>query len=118
MTVSAGMEAGVDREVLLDRVGGDEELLREITKIFLDEYPALVEDIKAAVKDGDAIQLEHAAHSLKGSVSNFGAREATEAAFELECMGRNGKLTSAQFAVATLEYQFQLLRPQLFHLIS
>ncbi len=118
MTVSERIEEGIDREVLLDRVGGDEELLQEITKIFLEEYPGLISEIQLAVMSGNASQLEHAAHSLKGCVANFGAQAATEAAYELESIGRKRQLGAAHSALATLEYQFQLLRPQIFALLS
>ena len=63
----------LDRALALSRVGGDEDLLREIAGLFLDDYPNLVEKIKQALAANDARGLERASHSLKGSVANFGA---------------------------------------------
>jgi HPt (histidine-containing phosphotransfer) domain-containing protein len=103
----------VDRDALLDRVGGDEDLMREITAIFLAEYPELIQDIERAVAAGDAKGLERAAHSLKGSVSNFGAEAATQAAYRLEAMGRKGQIDEAPAALAELLVQFQQLHPVL-----
>ena len=98
----------VDRAAVLDRVGGDEELLREITCIFLTEYPRLIDEIRSAVDSRDAKRLERAAHSLKGSVSNFGAQAATEAAYRLEIIGSKlskwrklRKRSRSSFAVPT-----------------
>jgi hypothetical protein len=48
MNTSAQDTEVIDRAVILDRVGGDEDLLREITAIFLEEYPALIEEIRTA----------------------------------------------------------------------
>jgi two-component system, sensor histidine kinase and response regulator len=103
----------IDRAMILDRVGGDEDLLREITSIFLSEYPGLIEEIASAVAKWDSKQLERAAHSLKGSVANFGAQGATEAAYRLETIGRNGSLKEAPSALRDLLFHFQQLQPYL-----
>ena len=85
---SSGALSEVNLPELLDRVGGDSDLLREITTIFLEEYPQLLEDIRSAVARCDDHLLERSAHSLKGSVSNFGAESATAAAYSLEQLGQ------------------------------
>ncbi|MCC7498364.1 MAG: Hpt domain-containing protein [Bryobacterales bacterium] len=100
----------LDREAALDRVGGDLELLQEVAALFLEEYPALLSHIREAVVAGDALALEHSAHSLKGSVSNFGAESAHEAAFQLELAGKTGDLSRAAERLARLETSLELLR--------
>ena len=104
---------GLDKTVVLDRVGGDETLLREITEIFLAEYPTLLEEIRAAVQAGDPSRLERSAHTLKGSVANFGAAQATRTAYQLEQIGREHHLDEAPAALRALELQFSALRPAL-----
>jgi two-component system, sensor histidine kinase and response regulator len=84
--------AKLDYAVALERLGGDEELLREVARLFLGEYPVLLDDIRAAMQSQDAAALERAAHTMKGSVSNFGADGAYKAAFALEQMGRTRTL--------------------------
>ena len=103
----------LDREAVLDRVGGDESLLKEITEIFLAEYPALIADIRDAIDKQDAVKLEHSAHTLKGSVSNFGADAATDAAYQLEVLGRRRSLDQAPEAFRELEARFAALAPAL-----
>lgn len=93
----------VDRAAALDLVGGDEELLREIIGIFFEEYPKLIEGISDAVENQDSRALERFAHNLKGSVSNFGAQSATQAAFDLELMGRKGDIRRAPAVVKVLQ---------------
>ena len=61
----------------------------------------------------DATALEHHAHSLKGSVSTFGANRAFEAAFALEKQGRSGDLTGAEEGLLQLEQALEALRPEL-----
>jgi HPt (histidine-containing phosphotransfer) domain-containing protein len=94
-------------------VGGDVELLKEVVELFLDDYPSTLERIKSAVAGRDATALEHHAHSLKGSVSTFGANRAFEAAFSLEKQGRSGDLSGAQEGLRQLEQALAALRPEL-----
>ena len=103
----------LDESLALSRVGGDVELLKEVVELFLDDYPSTVEKIKDAVASRNALALEHAAHSLKGSVSTFGAARAFEAAFTLETQGRSGDLTGAQDGLHQLEQALEALRPEL-----
>ena len=101
----------IDVVALLDRVGGDEDLLRELTVIFLAEYPSLLREIEDGVEAGDARRVELAAHSLKGSVANFGAQRATEAAYSMETLARSGDLSRARPALSRLLSEFDSLQP-------
>src|SRR5215470_14137761 len=100
---SSTMDTSVfDLSKALDRVEGDLELLQEMADLFLEEYPHMLEEIGRAITGGDALALQHAAHTLKGSVSNFAADRATETSFVLEKMGRQHDLANAATAFATL----------------
>ncbi len=86
--------AKLDCAVALERLGGDEELLREVAGLFLDEYPVLMNEIRTAAASRDAEALQRAAHSMKGSVSYFGSDGVYQAAFLLEKKGRAGDFES------------------------
>ena len=103
----------LDESLALSRVGGDVDLLKEVIELFLDDYPSTLEKIKSAVAASDASALEHSAHSLKGSVSTFGASRAFEAAFTLEKQGRSRDLTGATEGLFQLEQALEALRPEL-----
>jgi len=103
----------LDESVALSRVGGDVELLREVVGLFLEDYPQSLDLIRDAVARGDQSGLERHAHSLKGSVSTFGAQEAFDAAQVLEKQGRTGDLSSAQTSLERLEQALTALRPEL-----
>jgi two-component system, sensor histidine kinase and response regulator len=92
-----------DRAALLERLDGDFELLDELVETFRAECPRLLSETRLAVSMGDGPGLVRAAHALKGSVSNFCAPEAFEAARRLEQMGREGDLTRAGVALIALE---------------
>ena len=103
----------LDRENALARVGGDEELLREIAALFLADYPRVLADLRAAVARSDAKAIENTAHGLKGSVSTFGASVAIEAALRIEKIGRAQQFAELGPALATLETALAELRPEL-----
>ena len=82
--------AEFDREEALTRVGGSEELLRELVELFRSECPKQMDEIRRQHAAGDLAGLARAAHTLKGSVSIFAAQTAYDAALRIEKMGRAG----------------------------
>lgn len=110
--------AKLDCAVALERMGGDEELLREVARLFLDEYPGLIEEIRIAATANDTDALQRAAHSLKGSVSNFGAESVCNAAYVLENMGRKGDLSAVTSNIQSLIQALDYIRPALLELAA
>ena len=113
----SGQEAATggvfDQVAALTRVEGDTELLLEIIEVFLDDSPRLMGRIREALKRRDLKSLEQAAHTLKGSVGNFGAPIAYAAALKLEKIGREGNVERAQEAWMELEEAMEQLKPAL-----
>jgi two-component system sensor histidine kinase/response regulator len=101
----------LDHAMVLERLGGDEELLQEVAQLFLEEYPTLMSEMCSAAQGGDAHRLERAAHSLKGSIANFGVEPAVQAALNVENIGRSGDLTNAVNAYEQLAALMRQLHP-------
>jgi signal transduction histidine kinase/CheY-like chemotaxis protein len=91
-----------DLNAFIERVGGDEELAREMALLFIPDATRLLDKIEQAVQDGDAERLRQEAHALKGAAGNFGAARTVNAAIELEHMGRTGDLTRSREVAAAL----------------
>ncbi len=68
----------------LDRLGGDRALFSELTSLFEQEAPGLLEQGTDALDRQDWALLQRAAHSLKGAASQVGADSVCRAARELE----------------------------------
>ncbi len=102
-----------DLSKTMETVLGDKELFREITGVFLEELPGYMDGIKAGIATNDDRALEHAAHGLKGSVGNFGARAVYEAAHRLEKLGIAGKMEMAADAFLKLETEIRALTAEL-----
>jgi PAS domain S-box-containing protein len=93
----------------LARVGGDAALLREVAGIFCHDAPNLLAAIQTQIEKQDAAGLERAAHALKGSASNFGARAVADAARTLETMGRERDLSRAREVFDRLALEMERL---------
>jgi PAS domain S-box-containing protein len=110
---SAPTDNALDRHAVLEQLGGDGRLLRELIAVFLAESPRLCAEIADALAQRDASRLSRAAHTLKGAVSAFGAGEAVAAAEQLEQMGDRRDLTDAGEAVAHLEARMRSVKATL-----
>jgi len=108
----------LDLQAALARVDGDQDLLKEIAELFLEECPASLEHVRAAVSAADPEAVQRAAHSLKGAVSNFGEKAAHKAALRLEYMGRAGDLTGSAEALRQLEEAIERLCAELREFIA
>jgi HPt (histidine-containing phosphotransfer) domain-containing protein len=85
---------------------GAPDLLRKIAGLYLGAAPGQIEQLHAAVQQGDAGAAQRAAHGLKSSSANVGALALAACFKELEQMGRAGGTTgmAARLADARNEY--------------
>ncbi|HEV3343107.1 MAG TPA: PAS domain S-box protein [Pirellulales bacterium] len=103
----------VDWAAALERLQGDRALLEELIGVIRQEAPQLLAAVREAVERGDAAALRLSAHTLKGSLGNFAAARAVEAAKRLEMMGKQGDLSDAAQALAVLESELDRFLPEL-----
>jgi HPt (histidine-containing phosphotransfer) domain-containing protein len=94
---------------MLARLDRDLELAQQLAAIFIDECPQMVNRLRAAISEGSADEVRHAAHALKGSLSNFIDGGPTATAFELETMGRSGRLDETSRTLDRLEGEIAVL---------
>ncbi|AFM23031.1 response regulator [Desulfomonile tiedjei] len=81
---ASGLLDVLDLESLLDAVGGQEALVKEMLDIFREDAPKLLIDLKLAVGSNNFEEIRSTAHSLKGMVGGLGAKYAFDAVSELE----------------------------------
>jgi PAS domain S-box-containing protein len=93
----------LDWEHSLSLVDGDHEVLTEIISLFVDDSRELLTLIREGLQSNDRSAVEAAAHQLKGSASNFRAREVSELAAKVELLTRDAGLPAAADAVPELE---------------
>jgi CheY-like chemotaxis protein/HPt (histidine-containing phosphotransfer) domain-containing protein len=97
----------------LSHVRGDEDLLRELAGIFVDEWPRWHAALRDGLANNDAGLVQRTAHTVKGSLGTFAAATAHAAAWELEKRAGDGSLADGPAALDGLEHQVNALLPPL-----
>ena len=100
-----------DLRALSPDAGG--EFLRELIEIYLQDIPERIGELELALASGDPILLTRAAHTIKGSSSNFGAVRLSKVAHEIEMHGKAGDLAAAGAARDRLKSEYALVAAEL-----
>lgn len=95
---------------------GDPELLLDLIGLFLSDSPSKLEAVSEGVQTGDLDRVERAAHSLKGSSGNLGARRLQYLCESLVTRSRTGDLDGARRVASQLEPVFDEARGALLRL--
>ena len=105
----------MDWEAAVDRIGGREDLLKQMVTLFYKEAGKLVPALHEAIGQKDSVKVRRLAHSIKGSASCFAAPAAISAATRVEFMGRDDDLTDVEEAFTVLEREIDRLSQALTH---
>ena len=72
--MSSGLTDSIfDRDGLLHRLMGDEDLAKEIIDDYLKQIPFNFNAVKEALNDQDVVRIKREAHIIKGASGNVGA---------------------------------------------
>jgi len=86
-TESEHIEEVIDWPALIEMCS-DENVVREITKMFLKDSPRCMDSITEAIQAGNPKYVGMYAHSLKGAALQIGAKRLSEEAHKLEQAGK------------------------------
>jgi two-component system, sensor histidine kinase and response regulator len=104
------MDQVIDKKELMDMIDNNVDLLKELIRLYMDNLPKLMSQIKDGVSKKDAALIEHPAHALKGMSYNITAQKIAAAAMTLEKMGRSRELSQAEEMYAILEKEAEILK--------
>ena len=116
--VELGSESGWDPAAALARVDGDEPLLRDLIKIFLEESPKQLSELQLAIEAADIETMKRTAHSLKGELSYLGMFKATQTARDFERMGQAGTLEFAAELFLALEAEIETVAASMLKMLD
>jgi HPt (histidine-containing phosphotransfer) domain-containing protein len=94
----------------LERLGGEEDFLDELLKLYRKEFAAQRRAMRNAFSKRDMPSLRELGHALKGASANLSLPGMREAAAALETAGREDDLAAARAALARLDAEFARLR--------
>lgn len=97
---------------------GEPDVLTEVLQLFLQEFPLRHEKLRNAWASGNIEAMCRAAHSLKGSAGNIGARRLFSVCTQLDDMGRGGDTTRLAPLVDALETEFRQVEVEIRRIIG
>ncbi len=113
MMFSALTESTFDREGLIHRLMGDEDLAKEIIGDFLEQISDRLHAVKKALNNQNLLLIHREAHIIKGASGNVGALTLQEIAQQIEIASEAKDLVKAGSFIAKLDTQFEILKNKL-----
>lgn len=110
-------ETVFDLQEALSRVDDDRETFHAMIEVFLEQGPQDLAAVREALGRRDATAAARSAHRLKGSVLQFCADAAVEAAKAVEAAGKSGDVEETDRLFRKLETEaarlFEALRAEM-----
>ncbi len=116
----SGITGPIDEERIEELRNSVSTAFDKMVQAYVEDLPSLVTSLEDAVNSKDAGQVQHYAHSIKGSSKNFGAVELANVSKEIEDMGRADELQDVNTLLIGLyeeverviEYLNNLINPE------
>ncbi|HEV3142772.1 MAG TPA: Hpt domain-containing protein [Gemmataceae bacterium] len=103
----------IRNDELLARIGGNKQLLRQMSDLLAKQAETWRVQISTAVEQSDSAALQRTAHQAKGALANFAAPLAASAAQDLEEIARAGRWEQASETVSRLDLLIRQLVQEL-----
>jgi len=99
-----------DKAALLNRMLGDDELVREVIETFLGDIANKINELRQATDSGDLSRVRDLAHAVKGAAVNASTAVLGDLAFQMEKAGESADLNKAMALMPQIEEQFKVLK--------
>ena len=103
----------LDRTAALTKVRNKPDLLRDLIRIFLEDEPKYMADMRRGLAERDGPSLSRAGHTIKGSSAYLGAEVVNRLAAKIEVLGSESRFDEAALAVNEMEREMGRLKTEL-----
>ena len=93
----------LDRDDLIQRLGGDEEMAQDILETFMRDAPNQLNALKQALEANDFVLAERQAHTIKGAAGNIGAKALQNAGMKAQGAVKAGQPEEISRSVQAIE---------------
>jgi PAS domain S-box-containing protein len=100
----------LNKKEAVDRLGGDEEIFKDVVALFLDQMPERCRELNEAFKRGDYESLATQAHTLKSSTATVGAMTLQSMFIVLENASKERNPATVGPLIAQLEKELSRYR--------
>ena len=98
-----------DREGMLARMDGDEDLCQMVVDGFLEDMPGQLASLRSCLDTNDITGALRQVHTIKGASANVGGEALRAVAINAESAGKTGGLDAVRTRLTDLELQFDRL---------
>ena len=84
-----------DRNELLERLGGREEMIGRFVSMFSNNVTGYMEQLQSGIENSNSEQIRIQAHTIKGAAANIAAHRIRETAVTMETYAREGRINEA-----------------------
>jgi signal transduction histidine kinase/CheY-like chemotaxis protein/HPt (histidine-containing phosphotransfer) domain-containing protein len=102
-----------DKAGIMFRLMDDENLVKSVVAVYLQDIPRQIEALRGYLEAGDAQAVEIKLHTIKGSSANVGGEALRILACELEKAAKGGSLDVVKSRMGDLDAQFGRLKESL-----
>ncbi len=99
-----------DRTAFLERINGNVDLMQRVIKVYIEKTPEQLQELKEALRDGDAARIRLLGHAVKGASANIEAPLLKETAYKIECAGKSADLSEVEPLISSFEEIFSRLK--------
>jgi PAS domain S-box-containing protein len=111
---ACGIQNGrIDWSAALESVQGDRDLLKSVIDAVRSECPAKLAELEQALCGKDAAVVRRSAHTIKGALRTFEAKQASDLAAQIEEAGQQGNLDGATGLVVALKHELAAVLEEL-----
>jgi len=91
---------------------GDEDFIKSVISVFLEEVPQDIKDLEIAIEHGDYENVYKLAHKIKPNVDLLGMEQSRSIALDIETLGKSSENKEE------IESKFPLLKKDILQVIS
>ncbi len=103
--------AALDR--MLELVGNDRDMFAEMLNEYFEDAPGFIQELQAAVAEGNVERIRITAHSFKSNSASFGALALAEQCRALETQAKAGSCAGAAERIVEIEAEYARARQEL-----
>ena len=103
---------------LLEALGNKTDVLANISRYFIDNYPGELSKLQDAISEKDYDETCKIAHKMKSEIGNFGAEKAVKLAAEIEYSGKQQYFDNIQELIEQFEQELDEMRKILSEFIN
>lgn len=103
----------INIDSLIEALGNKKDVLVNLSKFFIDNYPKELSTLKTLVGQKDYDAARRLAHKMKSEVGNFGATNATEMIRNIELMSKDENYENIDKSLEKFEKEINIVITQL-----